>query len=82
MAPIEINPKDAKDLGIESGDVVEVYNDFGSTFAMAYLEPDLQKSNPSRQSGGVQVRASVASRTTVAGFGSPAAPRSRALIRV
>jgi len=43
MAPIEINPKDAKSLGIESGDVVEVYNDYGSTFAMAYLEPDMRR---------------------------------------
>ncbi len=42
MAPIEINPKDAKALGIESGDVVEVYNDFGSTFAMAYLVDDMK----------------------------------------
>lgn len=43
MTPIEINPKDAKDLGIESGDVIEVYNDYGSTFAMAYLEPDMKR---------------------------------------
>jgi len=43
MAPIEINPKDAKALGIESGDVVEVYNDYGSTFAMAYLESDMRR---------------------------------------
>ncbi|SEQ37348.1 arsenite oxidase large subunit [Amphritea atlantica] len=42
MAPIEINPTDAKELGIESGDVVEVFNDFGSSFAMAYLEPDMK----------------------------------------
>ncbi|MBV1790260.1 arsenate reductase (azurin) large subunit [Marinobacterium sp. D7] len=42
MAPIEINPTDAKALGIESGDVVEVYNDYGSTFAMAYLEQDMK----------------------------------------
>jgi len=42
MAPIEINPHDARELGIESGDVVEVYNDYGSTFAMAYLEPDMK----------------------------------------
>lgn len=42
MAPIEINPDDAKALGIESGDVVEVYNDYGSTYSMAYLEPDMK----------------------------------------
>ena len=39
MAPIEINPDDAKDLGVKSGDVVEVYNDYGSTFAMASFAP-------------------------------------------
>lgn len=43
MAPIEINPEDARTLGIESGDVVEVYNDYGSTFAMTYLEPDMRR---------------------------------------
>lgn len=43
MAPIEINPDDAAELGIESGDVIEIYNDYGSTFGMAYLEPDMKK---------------------------------------
>lgn len=38
MAPIELNPADAAELGIESGDVVEVWNEYGSTFAMAYVE--------------------------------------------
>ncbi len=42
MSPIELNPDDAKVLGIESGDVVEVFNDYGSTYAMAYLEPDMK----------------------------------------
>ena len=36
MAYIEMNPDDAKALGVATGDVVEVYNDFGSTYAMAY----------------------------------------------
>jgi arsenite oxidase large subunit len=36
MAYIEINPGDAQELGIAAGDIVEVYNDFGSTYAMAY----------------------------------------------
>lgn len=36
MAYIELNPADAQGLGIGAGDIVEVFNDFGSTFAMAY----------------------------------------------
>jgi arsenite oxidase large subunit len=33
---IEMNPEDAKQLGVSAGDVVEVWNDYGSTYAMAY----------------------------------------------
>jgi arsenite oxidase large subunit len=33
---IEMNPDDARTLGVAAGDVVEVFNDFGSTYAMAY----------------------------------------------
>jgi len=36
MAFLEMNPDDAKSIGVAPGDVVEVYNDFGSTYAMAY----------------------------------------------
>jgi anaerobic selenocysteine-containing dehydrogenase len=36
MAYLEINPDDAKELGVSAGDVVEVYNDYGSIYAMAY----------------------------------------------
>jgi arsenite oxidase large subunit len=39
MAFLEMNPGDAQALGIGAGDVVEVYNDFGSTYAMAYPDP-------------------------------------------
>ena len=42
MSPMEMNPADAKRLGVEAGDIVELYNDFGSTFAMAYPEPDIK----------------------------------------
>ena len=42
MAPLEMNPDDAATLGVASGDVVEVYNDYGATYAMAYLEPDIK----------------------------------------
>jgi len=40
MAYLEINPGDASALGISAGDVVEVFNDYGSTFAMAYPVKD------------------------------------------
>jgi arsenite oxidase large subunit len=43
MAFLEINPDDGRSLGIASGDVVEVYNDYGSTYAMAYLELAIKK---------------------------------------
>jgi arsenite oxidase large subunit len=42
MAYIEINPDDAKSMAVESGDVVEVFNDYGSTYAMAYVERDIK----------------------------------------
>jgi arsenite oxidase large subunit len=42
MAFIEMNPGDASGLGVSSGDVVEVYNDYGSTHAMAYVESDIK----------------------------------------
>jgi arsenite oxidase large subunit len=35
MAFVEINPDDATELGVNAGDVIEIYNDFGSTYAMA-----------------------------------------------
>ncbi|QQV57520.1 arsenate reductase (azurin) large subunit (plasmid) [Ralstonia syzygii subsp. celebesensis] len=51
MAFLEINPEDARSLGIGSGDVVEVYNDYGSTYAMAYLEPDIKRNQTFMQFG-------------------------------
>jgi arsenite oxidase large subunit len=45
MAPVEMNPEDAAELGISSGDVVEVRNDFGSTYGMAYLVPDMKRNH-------------------------------------
>ncbi|CAN0506479.1 unnamed protein product [Ectocarpus sp. 12 AP-2014] len=43
MAPMEIHPEDAQQLGIEAGDIVEVYNNYGTTYAMAYPEPDIKR---------------------------------------
>lgn len=43
MAPMEINPEDAKQLGIKAGDIVEIYNDYGATYAMAYPEIDIKR---------------------------------------
>jgi arsenite oxidase large subunit len=42
LAPLELNPQDAEALGVRSGEVVEVFNDYGSTFALAYLEPSIK----------------------------------------
>ena len=42
MAYIEMNNADAKSVGAAAGDVVEVFNDYGSTFAMVYPKDDLK----------------------------------------
>lgn len=39
VAPIEMNPSDMEKLGLKAGDLVEVYNDVGSTQAMVYPTP-------------------------------------------
>ena len=36
MAYLEMNPNDTGALGLTAGDVVEVFNDYGSTYAMVY----------------------------------------------
>ncbi len=43
MAYIEINPDDAKELGIGASDIVEVHNSYGSTNAMAYPTPSAKR---------------------------------------
>lgn len=42
LAYLEINPSDAKELGIAAGDVVEIFNDNGTTCAMAYPVADMK----------------------------------------
>src|SRR5512143_1402208 len=42
MSIIEMNPDEAQEMNITSGDIVEVYNQYGSTHAMAYLERDIK----------------------------------------
>jgi anaerobic selenocysteine-containing dehydrogenase len=46
-----MNPKDAAGVGVQSGDIVELFNDYGSTFAMAYLEPDTKAGQSFMQFG-------------------------------
>jgi arsenite oxidase large subunit len=43
MAYLEINPQDASELGVAAGDIVEVFNDYGSTVAMAYPAPTAKR---------------------------------------
>lgn len=45
MAPVEMNPDDAKELGVASGDIVEIYNDYGATYAMVYVEPAIKRNH-------------------------------------
>ncbi|ABS69174.1 arsenate reductase (azurin) large subunit [Xanthobacter versatilis] len=40
---IEMNPQDMAELGLKSGDLVEVYNENGSTQAMAYPTPTAKR---------------------------------------
>lgn len=40
---IEMNPEDMAELGVKEGDLVEVYNDAGSTQAMAYPTPTARR---------------------------------------
>jgi len=40
---IEMNPEDMKELGVGPGDLVEIYNDDGSTQAMVYPAPSAKK---------------------------------------
>ena len=51
MAFVEINPDDAQSMGVSSGDVIELFNDYGSTYAMAYLEPSTKKNQTFMQFG-------------------------------
>ena len=51
MAPVEINPADATELGIANGDIVELYNDYGSTYAMAYITDDAKRNHVFMQFG-------------------------------
>ncbi|WP_428026366.1 arsenate reductase (azurin) large subunit [Arcobacter sp.] len=43
MAPLEINPKDAKDLGVTSGDIVQLNNDYGTTRAIAVVTDSVRE---------------------------------------
>lgn len=51
MALIELNSADAKSLNIEAGDIVEVFNDHGSTHAMAYPEAQIKTGQSFMQFG-------------------------------
>jgi arsenite oxidase large subunit len=42
-AALHLNPEDMKELGIGPGDLVEVYNDNGSTQAMAQPTPSARR---------------------------------------
>jgi len=43
MAPVNINPEDARKKDIKSGDLVMLYNDYGSVRAVAYISTSVRK---------------------------------------
>ncbi|MCW7540989.1 arsenate reductase (azurin) large subunit [Aquabacterium sp. A7-Y] len=45
LAYLEINPLDARELSVAAGDIVEVFNDYGATCAMAYPVADMKRSH-------------------------------------
>ena len=51
MAPVEMNPDDARELGIASGDIMELFNDYGATYAMAYVTPEAKRNQVFMQFG-------------------------------
>jgi len=51
MAFVEVNPNDAMSMSVASGDVVEIYNDYGTSYAMAYLEPSIKPNQTFMQFG-------------------------------
>lgn len=51
MAVIEMNPQDASDLGVQPGDIVELHNDYGATYAMAYPDAAIKRGHTFMQFG-------------------------------
>ncbi|HNN91444.1 MAG TPA: arsenate reductase (azurin) large subunit [Pseudomonadota bacterium] len=51
MSILEMNPDDAQGLGIAAGDIVEVFNDYGTTRAMARIEPSIKSGQTFMQFG-------------------------------
>ena len=51
MAVLEMNPDDARELGVQPGDIVELYNDYGATYAMAYPDAAIRRNHTFMQFG-------------------------------
>jgi arsenite oxidase large subunit len=52
MTIIELNLDDARAMGVEPGDIVEVYNDYGSSYAIAYPDASIKRGHTFMQFGG------------------------------
>jgi arsenite oxidase large subunit len=42
LAPLNIHPDDAREMGIQSGDLLQLYNDYGSVRAVAYVSESVR----------------------------------------
>lgn len=51
LPPVEMNPKDAKELGVEAGDMLEIFNDYGSFLGIAYPDTGIKRGQVFAQFG-------------------------------
>lgn len=51
MAVLEMNPQDAAELRVAAGDIVELFNDYGATYAMAYPDEAVKRNHTFMQFG-------------------------------
>jgi arsenite oxidase large subunit len=72
---LELNPEDAAEIGVSSGDIVRIHNDYGSITTVAYIskavkpgQPFLLFAQPNRSQAGFVVTPSVDPETNIPSY--------------